>query len=131
MSNTLTVRAMKLRMVLKFMRPMLQEPSTSSMMSAFALVLHWASAETLEEQSADARLEEYKQTPDNSRICVQQVCGEEDRRGEEKRRNTAALQDGHTAQEKSSAGSAALSPSPSGPLLVLTPPSSGVLHVHG
>lgn len=44
-SNTLTMRAMKLRMVLKFMRPMLQEPSTSSTMSAFAAVLHWVSAE--------------------------------------------------------------------------------------
>lgn len=40
MSNTPTVRAMKLRIVLKFMRPMLQEPSTSRMMSALALVLH-------------------------------------------------------------------------------------------
>ncbi len=36
---------MKLRMVLKLMRPMLQEPSTSSTMSAFAAVLHWVSAE--------------------------------------------------------------------------------------
>lgn len=40
MSNTLTMRPMKLRMVLKLMRPMLQEPSTSSTMSAFAAVLH-------------------------------------------------------------------------------------------
>lgn len=40
MSNTLTRRAMKLRIVLKFIRPMLQEPSSSSTMSAFAVVLH-------------------------------------------------------------------------------------------
>lgn len=45
MSKTLTMRAMKLRMVLKLMRPMLQEPSTSSTMSALAEVLHCVSAE--------------------------------------------------------------------------------------
>lgn len=42
-SKTPTMRPMKLRMVLKLSRPILQEPSTSSTMSAFAVVLHWAS----------------------------------------------------------------------------------------
>ena len=44
MSKTPTMRPMKERMVLKLSRPMLQEPSTSRMMSALALVLHLASA---------------------------------------------------------------------------------------
>lgn len=40
MSKTPTIRAMKARMVLKLRRPILQEPSTRSTMSACALVLH-------------------------------------------------------------------------------------------
>ena len=40
MSKTPTIRAMKARMVLKLRRPMLQEPSTRSTMSACAVVLH-------------------------------------------------------------------------------------------
>lgn len=68
MSNTLTVREMKLRMVLKFKRPMLQEPSTSRMMSAFALVLQRASAETWEDQSDNIQLKTSNKSADNSRI---------------------------------------------------------------
>lgn len=52
-SKTLTMRLMKLRMVLKFMRPMLQEPSTSSTMSALAEVLHWASAAARAKETAE------------------------------------------------------------------------------
>lgn len=43
MSKTPTMRAMKARMVLKFRRPILHEPSTSRMMSALAWLLHLAS----------------------------------------------------------------------------------------
>lgn len=40
MSKTPTIRAMKARIVLKLRRPILQEPSTSSTMSACAVVRH-------------------------------------------------------------------------------------------
>lgn len=43
MSKTPTMREMKERMVLKFRRPILQEPSISRTISARALVLHTTS----------------------------------------------------------------------------------------
>lgn len=49
MSNTPTMRAMKFLMVLKFIRPILHDPSTSSTISALADVRHWKSE--MEEQS--------------------------------------------------------------------------------
>lgn len=44
MSKTPTIRAMKALMVLKFRRPILQEPSTNRIISASAVVLHVTSA---------------------------------------------------------------------------------------
>lgn len=54
MSKTPTMRAMKARMVLKFRRPILHEPSTSKMMSALAVDLHLASVR-MEERAVRGR----------------------------------------------------------------------------
>lgn len=53
MSNTPTMRAMKALMVLKLRRPILQEPSTSRTISAWAVVLHITS-----EQAEDSGVRE-------------------------------------------------------------------------
>lgn len=142
MSNTLTVRAMKLRMVLKFKRPMLQEPSTSRMMSAFALVLQRASAETREDRSDNVQLKTSNKPADNSHISTD---SRKISRVKEHRGDTADLQDVHTAQYvtetsaeqfsgniwiKSSLLSPQIFTSSSSLLQVFTPPTSGEIYVH-
>lgn len=59
MSKTPTMRAMKDLIVLKLRRPILQEPSTSSTMSAFALVLHDTSDNTYGSESASNHVKLY------------------------------------------------------------------------